>query len=799
MGRERAECGVGALVVRLALVPSPAARSVLVLAGVAGVAALLSLHAVASLAGVASLALPLLTLARRSFDDGSAVTPVLAAVALFWFGALGAIEALSLASLLGSRPAWTLLCVATACALQAAVDGRRGAPLRRDILGLRPLSRALREPWTVIVGPMALVLGSLYAQSAYLDLFTGINHADGQAYYMARSIRYLQDGNLATYSTVNDFLPPFHQAVSAYLLLFYGAESAILLLSWLFGGLVGLALFDLSRLMRPPVSLSVLAGLSPLSVTIFSLHLGTANFDIHVALFLLLVIYFLALSLLTSRPRYLALAACAVALALATKPTFWFAAAGLAVFWLAALAALARRRGPGVAARWALIAALIVSLGGLHVVRNAWYLGFPLAPDLPEYGRSAPATPRGRLEAATFHVLASSTALLTPRILVGDDAREAITRRFRQVNEGLGIRLPDPQIFFYPERSWDDVFDHLRMPFHSDKAGFGAVVPLVVAPAALFVVADGLGRRAAPAIARYVVLFAVLYLATMGLALKYAADHVRYQIEMVVPLLVLVPVLIARLPLAAGLLYLAVAGGFMLADASQAYARNQARPPDGVLTVPRDLQYATFVAPDRMAYFTGARVLDEKYPVDWWPELFLLKEDLGRGQYFEYPFLDVLGRRRVTPWAADLRRPRPDWPGPLLVTDPASAEILRDRFAEQVALDRLSDLVWVALPLDRLRVTWRVVPADRATPSVVQLEARVSAERYARPHFRFSAARAPAGEPHAVLREFSDAPAFSLPRSGLSPDLDLLVEVREAGRQEAAERTRVPQATLLGP
>src|SRR5262249_21920186 len=160
----------------------------------------------------------------------------------------------------------------------------------------------------IVVLPAGLVLGAIFVQSAYLDLFTGINHSDGQAFYLARSIRYLQDGNLSTYSTVNDYLPHLHQTISAYLLLFFRSESAIVLLSPLFGAFVCLAVFDMSRLTHQPVSLSLLAGLSPLCVTIVSLHLGTSNFDVHTALLVLLSIYFLFLYLRTSLQRNLLVA-----------------------------------------------------------------------------------------------------------------------------------------------------------------------------------------------------------------------------------------------------------------------------------------------------------------------------------------------------------------------------------------------------------------------------------------------------------------------------------------------------------
>jgi len=797
--REQTEGGLAVSLAAVAASVPRGMREFLGLGTVAVAAMVLDLAAVASVAGVVAVLLPLYVLTRRFFDDGSAVTPVIAAFTLFWFGMLAAIEILSALSLLGSRPAWTLLTVGCAAGLQFAASRRSAAlaPARPASLGLLPLRHALHEPWTIVVGPVALVLGILFAQSVYLNLFTGINHTDAQQFYMARSVRYLQDGTLSAYSTINDFLPHFHQTISAYVLLFFQSESAILLLSSLFGGMTALVLFDLSRLIRPPVSLSVLVGVSPMAVTIFNLHLGTSNFDIHTGVFLLTVIYFLLLLLRTGRLPYLILAAGAVALALATKLTFWFAAPPLLILWIAALVVVLRRRGLRTAATWAALAALIVALGGVHYARNAWTQGFLITPNLPEYGQSSPTTPRDRFDVTAFHFLASSTAILTPSILVDDYGRVALVEAFKSSLESIGIRLPNPTIFTYPERSWNDVFDHLRTPFHNDKAGFGAIVPLVVAPAALFVVVEGLRRRTFLTLPHYVVLFAALYLLTLSYALKYAADHVRYQIEMVAPLLILVPVVIARLPVAAGLLYLAIVGGFMVTDAYQAHTRNAVRPPDEVMAVPRDLQYATFVAPQRMGYYTGARVLNLKYPVEHWPEVFLLRQALNRGQFFEYPFLDTEGRRRLPSWATDLQQPRPAWPGPLLVTDQGLAETLQARFADQLALDRLSDLVWVALPLDRLRLLWSVMTPDGVSMPLIRVEARVSGEQYQRPEYRFTAVRSASGEHFSEFRAFSEDPTYALPRNTLSPVLDMQVEVREAGQQEAAEQARVPMASML--
>jgi hypothetical protein len=781
------------------------ARAVGLLSVVAGVGLLLDLPAVASLASVAALIVPLLALTRRYLNPGSAVTPVLAAFALFWFLLLLIVELLSAVSLLGSRAAWTSLLVLTALALQRVAGTRRTSvpDTRPDVLRLPPLSDALREPWTVIVAPVTLVLAVLFAQSVYLNLFTGINHSDGQTFYLARSVRYLQDGNLWTYSTTNDFLPHLHQSIAAYLLLFYASTTPLLLLSSLFGACVCLAVFELARLLRAPVSLALLAGVSPLSVTIFNLHLSTSNFDVHMALFIVLVIYFLVMAIRTAQTRYLLMAACATALALAMKLTFWFAAPGLLLLWLAALRALVRARGVRVTGEVAAIAVLVVLVGGLHFLRNAWALGFLVSPNQPQYGQSASTTLREQYEVTTFHVLASATALVTPSILVNEYRRSDLVRAFQAVNERLGITLPNSRIFTYPDRAWNDVFDHLRTPFHSDKAGFGAIVPLVIVPAVAVVVVDAVRRRAFFTLPLFLVGFSGLYLLTLSLTLKYAADHVRYLIEMVVPLLALVPAAVGRLPMTgrlpvvAGLAYLAVVGGFMATDAFQAYRNNDLRPPALVMVTPPEEQYPTFNDVTKYGVFEGARILNQQYPVEQWPEIFLLRRGANQGEYLEFPFLDVQGRRRLTSWSIDLGQARPAWPGPLLVLDPGLAEVLEQRFSEQVVLDRLSSSVWLGLPLDQLRVIWtRDQPAGFAPPSI-QVVARVEPGRYQRPQFRFSAVRSLGGDPFAELRDFSGDAQFVLPWDALSPVLDLLVEVREAGQDAPAEWVRVPQRGMF--
>lgn len=771
--------------------------AVLVLGTGAIVALVLQLPAAAATASVTALVLPLPRLARRHLDPGSALAPILAAFTLFWLAMLAIVELLSLFSLLGSRVAWTVGLVAPAVLLAVITErDRTGAPTV-DRLGLPPVSHALKEPRSLIVGPVALVLGLLFVQSAYLNAFTGINHTDGQWFYMARSIRYLQDGNLATYSTVNDFLPHFHQTISAYLLLFTGSESSVVLLSTLFGAFTCVTIFELSRLTGAAISLALLAGLSPLAVPIVSLHLGTANFDLHTATFLLLSIYGLVLAIRARQTRYLLVAASATSLALATKLTFWFAVPGLGILWIATLVALLKTSCPRAVARATVLAIVIVGLGGAHFVRNAWTQGFLMTPRLPEYGESADLSLRERGELLLFNGLATTTTLLTPDILVTDRMIPVVEDRFRRVNERLGIRLPNGTIFYYDDRSWQEVFDHLHTPFLSDKAGFGAVVPLAVVPAALVVIVDALRRRSVFTIQGYVLVFAALYLVSMGATLKYAPEHVRYLIEMVLPLLILVPVVAARLPVGIGMVYLAAISAFMLGDAYLAYRENEQRPPDRVMTVPRQEQYATFVSPERFGYYEAGRALNRKYPVEEWPEIFLFKEGRLVPVRFEYPFMDPTARRRLTYWLGDLNRERPDWPGPFLVLTPDVAEVLRTRFAEQVALDRLSDTVWLALPRDRLRVLWDVQTPAGVGPSTVRLEALVDAGQYRQPEFRFETVDVRTGRHLEVLRDFSPDRTATLASSALSRILEVQVAVREAGQRDVRERVTVPERRML--
>ena len=182
-------------------------------------------------------------------------------------------------------------------------------------------------------------------------------------------------------------------------------------------------------------------------------------------------------------------------------------------------------------------------------------------------------------------------------------------------------------------------------------------------------------------------------------------------------------------PPSVGLAYLAVAAGFMLADAYWSFERSVPRPPDQVLLVPRADQYAAFNAPERFSYYEGARLLDRKYPVDEWPEIFLYKESLFDAAIFEYPFLDPMARRRLTYWTGSLDQARPSWPGPLLVVSPPVASVISARFSDQIVMDRLSDSVWLGLPRDRLRVVWRVNVPSGTDPSTLLLEAFVEPAR----------------------------------------------------------------------
>jgi hypothetical protein len=775
---------------------SGGARMTVALSVAALAAVALDLLAVASVASLTALTLPIFRLARRQFASDSIVTPVLASFTLFWLVMLATIEVLSVFSLLGSPIAWTLLLVLLALALQIAERSQPERVPPCDRLAVPPLMRSLTEPWGLVVGPAAMVLGLLFVQSIYLNTLTGINHTDGQWYYMARSIRYLQDGNVSTYSTVNDFQPHFHQTTSAYLLLFYRSDAVILLLSTLFGAFACLTLFDLARLTGAPVSLAVLAGLSPISVPIVSLHLGTSNFDLHTALFLLLTMHGIILAIRTSQRRYLIIAAAATSLGIATKVTFWFAIPGLAILWIATVVILARQYQIRALARTLALATLIVMVGCIHPARTV--LTQDLSRELNEeaHGRSSSSSVSDRLQVTVFNVLASTTTLMTPEILVQGRSVTLVEDAFRRVNERLGIRLPNEKIFYYEDRSWRDVFDHLKMPFHSDKAGFGAIIPLAVFPAALVIVFDIVRKRSVFSFHAYLLIFGALYLVTLGAALKYASDHVRYLIEMVLPLLLLVPVGIARLPRRIGMVYLAVIAGFMLADAYRSYRLNEQRPPDRVAIVPRQEQYQTFVSPERSSYYEAARQLNLKYPTEERPEIFLFKEGWFVPVRFEYPFMDVAGRRRLTYWLGDLDRDRPDWPGPFLVVNPAIADLLRSRFADQVVLDRLADSVWLGLPRDQLRVLWRVDwPNDRE--SSIVLEANVEPGRYLQPEYRFETFDVRDGRPMETLRDFSSDPRLTLPSSSVARILEIRVSVRESGSYEAAERVAIPERRML--
>ena len=279
------------------------------------------------------------------------------------------------------------------------------------------------------------------------------------------------------------------------------------------------------------MSLSLLAAISPLSIPIFSVHLGTSNFDIHTAVFIMLSMYWLTIFMRSARARYLFMAALATALALAIKLTFWFAAPGLLVLWMAALVVLKRARCWRSTVRALVIASLVISLGGAQFARNAAHAGLsPLAGN-PEYGVSDSAKLEDVGRVFTFNTLATMTTLMTPEILVKGSMKTTVPDTFRRVAQRLGIELPDARIFYNPERSWGDIFDHLRLPYDSDKAGLGAVVPLVVVPAIGLVLVDSLRRRTIFTIRNYVVVYAFLYLCALSVSLRYSADHVRYLIE----------------------------------------------------------------------------------------------------------------------------------------------------------------------------------------------------------------------------------------------------------------------------
>lgn len=742
-------------------------------------------------------------------------------LALAWVGLVA--EILSLGRLLGHEVAW-LVGVASLTLLMAWLPpGMSSGPLHARAATLDGLLASLP-----LVGRLVLVAFALQLTAAFiLTWFVGINISDSIATYMPRSLLMVQEGTVAASEPSVGFLQYLHQVVVAVQLLFVRSDVLVNVFSFATAGMAALGIFTFVRSMLPAHArhgwLPLAVALLPFTMPLFLLHASASNFDIFTGQWLLFALYFLRRGYAATSPRWLVAAALATGLALATKPTFWFAAPGLGLIWLWTLArpllkkplhsrsrqvsgetagaapatsALASVQGGRVVRaadrrasamyrglRTAVVCAVVVIIVGTPFLwRNVLGEGFLIAP--PDRHANATSTDHSsdyRLRRLVFNGAALGLMLLTPPSLLPEAIALKLDGKFGERMRALGFTLPDPQVT--PHLSWQGLIRHAHYRYDSNHASFGAAFVLVTIPGLVLLpfARRWLGPTWPFAVATG--LFSASYFIAQSVLTHYYAAHIRYLLEMVIPLTILAPLsFLALPPRLRGPLAVALALPLLL-EMHGVIRNNRFMPPDRVMSTPRMDQLYAFSA-GSLSIPEASREFARKYPASEYPDIWV--ETGGSDPFFSFTFFGPALERRLHYW--DVRQGGLP-PGPILVYDATGAERL---IKAGMIPDLLAGRTFLMLPNDRLRVRLLTVRSDVATPARLRLEASIPPGRYRDPQFGYFLLDGGATVP---LREFSPEPTFELPIEQAQRGT-IRVDVRDGAGGRAAERTQISSAVL---
>jgi len=707
-------------------------------------------------------------------------------LAFAWI-AVGA-ELLSLGRLLGQPTGWVAV---GASAALAGLWMRRREPAP-DLPS--PWATA-RKDWDCLhwAAKVLLIVFALQLATAFvLTFFAGINIWDSLSAYLPRAARMAQAGTVGASMPYVGFLQYLPQVVSAIQFTFLRSDILVNVFSFVATAMAALGAFAFARSLLPPEEkrswLALGAALVPFTMPMVLLHASTSNFDVFAGQWLVYALYFMRQGVLTvvptARPRWLAAAALATALAFATKPTFWFAAPGLGLLWLAALAWGGRVRASLKTAL--LCAALMLVVGTPFLWRNLLGSGYLIAPAAErEFGTGASGSLADRARLLAFNSAALGLQLVAPPFLLPRGVAEGLDGWFGGRARALGVKLPDPTLT--PQPDWDGLIRHVSHRYDSNHAGFGAAIPLLIVPALLLLPVArrrlGAGWSGASAAA----FLALSYFVVLNAITRYTVSNIRYLNE---PALLLVPLAVAPFLLLprrlAGPLACALAV-VLLVEMNGVVLNDKQKPLDRVAVVPRDDQFAIFNGNPPVTA-RSARAFEQKYPAVEYPEVFV--HDTGAPNFPEYAFIGPALERRAASW-----RPRDDeqeLPGLVLSREPAQFE----RFVQNgsAVADRLGIDTWLLLPNDRLRVLFTLVQPTPGGEPVLRLSASVPPGRYKAPSYGFFLATVQGEQ---ALRRFSADGTLDVPLNQASRGT-VRVEVRDGEGGRTQERVRVERPKFLG-
>jgi 4-amino-4-deoxy-L-arabinose transferase-like glycosyltransferase len=689
-------------------------------------------------------------------------------VAIAWLAVTA--ELLSLLGRMGDPESW--LAEMTMLAVLGALVGP-GVPTvpRRHRAWLPTVFRGLHWSGQALLVLFGLQLGVAF----FLTWYAGISVYDTISTYLPQAARHVQNGSFTIERDSLDYQPQLYPVLLAYQLVFLKADALVNMVSVMAAIMTAAGLYALARSFGCQGYVPLVAALLPFTMPLFLLHASASRFDILEVQWLLFTLYFLRRGYASTSVVWLAAAAVAFGLAFSTKPTFWFAAPGLAIVWLAvALRALRRRRYQRLGAVILLCAVLFVPLGPPYIARNYLTSGYLLGPPETMAGLVGDIeTPDERARRLGLHLFAYATQLLTPPSVMPTFVSSRVERWFADTAMvlGLGIR----ESFPLGQASLNGLIRHVSERYSDGNAGFGAAFLLVVFPAvvALLAFPRRLGRRALYPLV--IVLVGLSYFVAIGLSIPYHVNNIRYAIEPVILLTVAVPVLLAAIrPRVAATATLLLALP-LLAEMNDVIQNNRQVPPDEVLSVPREEQYHRFFGGSGALTLQAARALEYKYPPSKYPIVYFFGRTLpllpdytfrgpGLERRFEY-FVPEPGEQEL--------------PGPVLVEDRNVVERLVGEF--EPVVDRLSPSAYLLLPRDRLQVVFEVVQPSPLAEALVHLTAFPPVDSSAGVTFRW-VLLSPAGE--RVLKRFSADPTLEVPLQQTT-DGGIRVELRAPGREPA--------------
>ncbi len=454
--------------------------------------------------------------------------------------------------------------------------------------------------------PAELILGACVGLVILLTLATALwaapNNWDSMTYHLPRVYRWLQDRGVAFFPT--NFAPQLHNPPwSGYailqLLALKGDDRFVNLVQWfsMCGSVVGVSLIAQRLGAAPRVQLfaAVFCATLPMGV----LQASSTNNNYVTAYWLVCFTYYLLG--LYAQPSWAGAAAAGAGLGLAlfTKPTAYVFAAPLAAWLLAAWLLQPPERRPRLAARFAVLVGIALSINTPHYVRNYNLFGAVLGPgkegDAGEYDYRNTTHSPAALASNVLRNLALE--LRTPWLGVN----YSLEKKIVSCHHWLGVNVSDPQT------TWPGWAFNLQggEPHSEDVSGnlFHTLLILVVGMAALLgggIWRDGRVAGLAGALALCLLLFCFLF--------RWQPWHNRLHLRLFVLASPLVAMGFARRRLFPVL----AAAVFLTAWAEPFLVSNQTRPLLGagnVRTAPRVGQYFNANPPLKGPYVEAARLL----------------------------------------------------------------------------------------------------------------------------------------------------------------------------------------------